>query len=161
MFITRFASRPTRFVDRSSTVTVTALVLAVAAMCLSACAQARAPSDGETDAAPGIDAMTPQVTDAAAPQVDAPAPQVDAPVGPPPCDELYGTVTDYVLCEELPDRCTFNARTNGGNCNTLCAAFGGACITAFDNDPGAPCVANQEDGCGFNADDEICVCSRE
>lgn len=138
------------------------LALAGALLMLGACARAvPGPQDETVDAATGgPDATTPPGADAAAPPIDASA-QVDAPAAPEPCDTLYGDIPGYVLCEEAADSCRFSAVTGGGNCDALCAAYSGTCIAAFDNDPGAPCAATQQDSCATNADDEICVCSRE
>lgn len=111
------------------------------------------------DAPPGggVDAPGQPVTDAAPPAPD--APEIDAP--PAPCDVTYSGAGDYVLCNEEPDRCDFNAVTVDSNCDEVCRTYGGTCITAYDNDPGLPCGYNDEEGClQDNRDDEICACSR-
>lgn len=94
---------------------------------------------------------------------------IDAPIDAPPippatCDELYGDSLEYMLCDEQPSTCEFNVRTNGGNCNQLCSAYGGTCVAAYDNtsDPGAECARIEASGddCTTNRSTEICVCSR-
>ena len=113
-----------------------------------------APVEPTADAAAG-DARTIDASLA----VDAPNTAPDA-ANPVPCDTRYGAVPEYVLCEELPDSCSFNALLNGGNCEQMCAAFEGECLESYDNDPGAPCAANAPEGCAAPRDDQICVCSR-
>lgn len=125
-----------------------------ALLCGSGCDATIGAPHASVDAAAAVDARPNDATgnDGALP--------VDASVDLLSCDESYGTAPDYVLCEQRDDACVFSATTNGGNCNEMCAALGGVCIEAFDNDPGAPCVANPGDNCATTADDEICVCTR-
>ncbi len=114
-----------------------------------------------TDATPigSPDAPLPPIDAQIDAQIDA---KIDAPA-PTTCDERYGQAVEYILCDERPDTCEFNARTDGGNCNQMCAAFGGTCVAAYDNasDPGVECDrVDSNDDCSTNRNTEICVCTR-
>jgi len=78
----------------------------------------------------------------------------------PSCDSQYREASGYLLCAELPERCRFGAVTNG-SCAELCSDFGGACITAFeDDDMGVSCGFTPEHHCLTPLDHQICECSR-
>ncbi len=76
------------------------------------------------------------------------------------CDEQFGTVEGYQLCEETPDTCSFNAVLNQTSCNDLCPMFGSICITSFNNTAGDCASMDIEAPCEEVANDQICVCSR-
>ena len=78
------------------------------------------------------------------------------------CDARYGEAPGYLLCTEDTDACAFAATTGGGTCGELCAAYGGSCLAALDNnnDPGAECTPVGVDACDTPRQTEICVCSR-
>jgi hypothetical protein len=129
--------------------------------------------EGRIGEGTGVDATSVVVVDAAggvvdATAVDAPSPvidaAIDAPAPPATCDDLYGTAVEYILCDQQPDTCEFNVRTNGGNCTQLCYAFGSTCVAAYDNqaDPGTECVRVEATGdvCTTTRNTEICVCTR-
>ena|GEM_PF-4879266 len=103
--------------------------------------------------APSVDAAMPPD----APPSDAALPDAQAAAT---CAELYGMAPDYQLCSETADSCSFNALTDGGNCADMCAAYGGVCLTAYDNNNTDVCVSQGEDTCQTNRHNEICVCSR-
>lgn len=113
-----------------------------------------------TPAAP--DAALPIVPDASPPPVDATPVDTTPDAAPPPptCAEVYGGATDFVLCLETDTTCSFNAFTNGGNCTQMCAAYGGSCVGALDNDYTNVCMAQGTDSCDDHRDNEICICSR-
>lgn len=103
------------------------------------------------------DAQPPQpVADAAPPAPDAVPPE------PGSCDALFNTAVGYQLCSDEADRCSFNAKTAGGNCNAICASFAATCLNAFDNNDAAPCAPIEATGdtCETNRQSEICVCTR-
>jgi hypothetical protein len=110
---------------------------------------------------PAIDAAPPAIDAPIAPPPDAPPGEPDAPALPA-CDDTYGMVPEYLLCEETATTCKFNALTNGGNCLDMCAAYGGTCITAFDNENGVgqECIEVIEETCTVLRTSEICVCTR-
>ncbi|MBL4687912.1 MAG: hypothetical protein JKY37_25200 [Nannocystaceae bacterium] len=78
------------------------------------------------------------------------------------CDEQYGAVAGYELCDEQPDTCSFNALTMRMtiNCNDVCASAGGMCLgTDFNEDP--TCTATGETTCDdMSFGDGICTCDR-
>ncbi len=76
------------------------------------------------------------------------------------CDEQFGAAMGYMLCEELPESCRFNAVTNGGSCDDMCMMFGSTCVTAFNNDMGDCASQMAEAPCAETAMDQICVCDR-
>lgn len=81
--------------------------------------------------------------------------------GPSPsCNELYDQAPGYLLCMETETECHFNANTNGGDCNMMCAAYLGKCIDAFDNSSGCSIIRPDMDDCDTNRGTEICVCSK-
>lgn len=117
----------------------------------------------DVDATAAIDAgEVPADAPADAPAADAatPADAADAQMPLTPCDVTYGAAPGYVLCQEQPDTCEFNATTNGGNCNEMCGNYGGVCIGAYDNERGTPCVRLMAEDCMTNRATEICICSR-
>jgi len=80
----------------------------------------------------------------------------------PTCFDIYGAAPGYVLCEETLSTCEFNANTGGGNCDTMCQSYGGACLEAFDNiDPVCERRGYWGDDCSSNRGNEICVCTRQ
>jgi hypothetical protein len=111
--------------------------------------------------APGTDAVAPG-TDALPPGTDALPPGTDA-AAPPTCADQYALVAAYIPCFETATECGFNANTGGGDCATLCLAFGGICLGAFDNPncPGMECMMNigAGDDCFTDRGTELCVCS--
>lgn len=77
------------------------------------------------------------------------------------CDERYGTVSDYELCEETSDSCSFNAAgTMTTSCDAICEMFGGTCLAANLNETD-PCTSEGPTTCdAMELDDTICICSR-
>lgn len=140
------------------------------ALLVGACGEARLgdPSTGALgeDTSPDAALATPDAF--VAPQVDAaPGPDAELADAAPPdaqpaatCAELYGMAPDYQLCSETPESCSFNALTDGGNCAEMCAAYGGVCLAAYDNNNTEVCASQGEDTCTTNRHNEICVCSR-
>ena len=80
------------------------------------------------------------------------------------CDELFMAAPGYIYCSETPDDCSFNADTNGGTCNQMCASLDSTCVAAFDNPnaAGEECdvIEPNTDTCDTERGTEICVCSR-
>jgi len=83
---------------------------------------------------------------------------------PPSCDDIYGGVTAYALCDATPYTCRFHAQTAGGNCEDLCGGLGYACLDADDDgdnpDAGICETSSTSDDCSTVHSDQICVCSR-
>ena len=79
----------------------------------------------------------------------------------PSCDEQYGDVPDYLLCEESRDSCSFNATLASTiSCTDVCSMFGGECIEAQLNEEDL-CLSTGATDCDQNdVNDNICVCSR-
>jgi hypothetical protein len=101
-----------------------------------------------------------------------PAPDA-APVTPTPdaaptltpeqeCALRYGAVPGFVLCTAT-DTCTFIATNGDTSCGAHCAAAGGVCLSALDNDVGS-CVdleANPTATCETTGKiDLLCTCTR-
>jgi hypothetical protein len=80
----------------------------------------------------------------------------------PSCDEQYGDSPDYLLCEETPESCSFNATiANTISCNDVCSMGGGTCIEAHLNEEDL-CLSTGPAACDQNDfNDGICVCSRD
>ena len=77
------------------------------------------------------------------------------------CDNQYGDVSGYELCDEQPDSCSFRAVGMGvESCDEICETFGGTCISVASN--GADlCVPTGDRTCDFNEfNDAICTCDR-
>jgi hypothetical protein len=80
--------------------------------------------------------------------------------GPPPCDDLYGSVSGFImLCAESATRCEFfYDPSTDNNCNTACNAS--RCITAFSESSGDDCGRSTERPCDTVSNNQICVCER-
>lgn len=77
------------------------------------------------------------------------------------CDEIFGGVPDYELCNETSDSCRFNVTLNMSSCADLCAMFGSMmCVTAFANDASDCASQNAEVACTEVANDNICECAK-
>ncbi|HJL19339.1 MAG TPA: hypothetical protein RMH99_26980 [Sandaracinaceae bacterium LLY-WYZ-13_1] len=123
---------------------------------------------GATDA--GRDAGTRDAgTDAGPPDAgppDAGPPDAGPPdAGPIPCDDVYGSVTDYHACDSPPSECRFYARLDhSASCANVCAEHGGTCLGAQDEagTMGASrCSSVGVESCtSTDYYDAICVCSR-
>lgn len=75
------------------------------------------------------------------------------------CDELFGAVEAYELCEETATTCKFNVTLNQISCADLCSMYGSMmCQTAFTNDASDCASENLEVPCEELANDNICVC---
>lgn len=72
------------------------------------------------------------------------------------CNDMYGTASDFNLCEETSDSCRFYVRTNEDSCTNLCSSFGGACIDNYDGNCGSG-IGSQ--GCNVVHFDQVCICS--
>lgn len=81
---------------------------------------------------------------------------------PASCDEQYGDVADYMLCEETAESCSFNATLGMTiSCDDVCSMFGGSCIEALLNEDDL-CVSTGPTDCGAaDVADNICVCTRD
>lgn len=80
---------------------------------------------------------------------------------PAACDETYGGATDYMLCEETEDSCSFNVTAAmAASCDMICESFGGSCVGAQFNE-GDLCTSTGEATCDdMSANDLICICTR-
>jgi hypothetical protein len=137
------------------------LSLWIAAGCGSGTIGDGQPNSGQPDSQfDPVDATVPD----AVPSPDAPPPPPPDAPPPPSCDELYGAAREYIFCYETETTCAFNARTNGGNCDQMCASLGGTCVAAYDNvsDPGFECdrIVASGDNCTTLRSTEICECTR-
>lgn len=77
------------------------------------------------------------------------------------CDETFGAAPGYLLCEETPDTCSFNATLTMTSCDAMCMMFGSTCTAAFTNmasDCASIDVATTCDDA--TAMDHICVCAK-
>lgn len=77
------------------------------------------------------------------------------------CDDVFGAAPGYVLCEETPDTCSFNATLAMTSCDAMCMMFGSTCTEAFTNmasDCASIDVATTCDDA--TANDHICVCAK-
>lgn len=72
------------------------------------------------------------------------------------CNDMYGTASDFNLCEETTDSCRFYVRTNEDSCTNLCSSFGGACIDNYDGNCSSG-IGSQ--GCNVVHFDQVCICS--
>ncbi len=80
-----------------------------------------------------------------------------APSKPPPtCEEMYGTATNFDLCEETTNSCRFYVMTNEDTCTNLCSSFGGECIDNYDGDCSSG-IGSQ--GCDIVHYDQVCICT--
>ncbi len=77
------------------------------------------------------------------------------------CDEMYGAATDYLLCEEAADSCSFNVTTGmAASCAQVCESFGGMCVAGRLNSKDL-CTADADTTCDdAGNNDLICVCTR-
>lgn len=80
-----------------------------------------------------------------------------APPSPTACNDLYGTASDYLLCEQLDLTCEFNVTLNGQSCDDLCGVYGKSCVTAYSNAAGS-CTRAGADVCSTATADQLCVC---
>jgi hypothetical protein len=105
--------------------------------------------------------QTPRITEICiCERSDTPAP----PPPPPPdadCTELFGSAPEFLLCGATETTCSFNAFTDGGTCEQMCASLGSVCAGAIDND-GSSCteIPGSADTCQTPRQNEICVCER-
>lgn len=124
------------------------------------------------DAPPALDAATDARRDMPrdAPATDAPT-EVDAgrdggpDAGPPAsCDDAYGSLPGYVLCDETATTCTFGVTFSSGalsDCRSVCMTAGGDCREAFRLDAmGGSCALTDRQACGAGSSPAICICSR-
>ncbi len=80
---------------------------------------------------------------------------------PERCTDLFGTAPEFELCDATDETCSFNARTNGGTCDEMCASLGSYCVTAQSNDGPDRCVdSGNPDTCTTPRGTEICTCAR-
>ncbi len=77
------------------------------------------------------------------------------------CDEQYGGVEGYELCDEQPDTCAFNAVVNMmATCNDVCTANGGMCVGTQFNEA-VLCESTGDATCDdMTFGDGICICDR-
>ena len=164
---TRFDKRPNNHTSFLAPKALCALLPICSAFALASCDATI--GSGDDNPPPEVDASEPAVDSAVEPdapqtQPDAASPVPDAAPTLTSCNELYGAAPEYVLCQQLDLTCEFNVLTNGGNCNQMCANFGGSCVAAYDNDtgPDLDCVRKEASGddCTTNRNTEICICTR-
>ncbi|MCA9655670.1 MAG: hypothetical protein H6712_00245 [Myxococcales bacterium] len=75
------------------------------------------------------------------------------------CDEVFGAVAGYELCEETGTTCKLNVTLSQTSCTDLCGMYGAMmCQTAFTNDASDCASEVMEVSCDEVADDNICVC---
>lgn len=77
------------------------------------------------------------------------------------CDDVFGAAPGYLLCEETPTTCSFNATLTMTSCDAMCMMFGATCSAAFTNtasDCASMDVATTCDDA--TANDHICVCNK-
>lgn len=75
------------------------------------------------------------------------------------CDAVFGGIADYMLCEETPTECTFNATVNMMGCESACASVGATCVGAQTNDM-TGCTASGDTTCDdLTFGDGICTCA--
>ena len=81
---------------------------------------------------------------------------------PSGCEERFGSVPDFILCQETASTCSFNAFTDGGTCDQMCRSQGSRCVGALDNhnDEGVECIPIGRDTCQTPRTTEICICER-
>jgi hypothetical protein len=79
---------------------------------------------------------------------------------PGACDMMYGGATDYMLCMETADSCSFNTTIGMAmSCTDVCTSFGGTCVGAELNDAEL-CTSTGAGTCDqADVSDIICVCS--
>lgn len=76
------------------------------------------------------------------------------------CTELFGGLSQFILCEETATSCRFTAVLGGVSCNDTCAGAGQTCIQAIRNASNV-CEESEPGGtCDEQVNDQICVCSR-
>jgi hypothetical protein len=76
------------------------------------------------------------------------------------CDDLFGAVQGYMLCEEQADRCVFSFAIGGTSCDAVCGGLGSQCLTAQDNADAEPCTPLATETCDVIRNSEICTCTR-
>jgi hypothetical protein len=112
------------------------------------------------DAAPGTDGGQDAGTDAS---MDA---AVDAGIDAAPrptCDDVFGDLPGYELCDESVDSCTFDVDTNQTPCRQICSDRGTVCTGVLANPTQGGCEVVDTDpphDCDTNQATEICICSR-
>jgi len=90
------------------------------------------------------------------------------------CDELYGDIAGYELCDQTGSSCTFyrNNRPEGEeeiSCAAICVSRGALCLNAYDEgEPNAcevgdmlcedPLACEEIPPCQVLAADSVCVC---
>lgn len=114
--------------------------------------------------APAEDGGAPDAGAPDAGEPDAGFPDAGFPdAGPPPCADVFGGVTGFVLCAETPVACELNANTGAyapNTCRTVCESVGKACLGALDN-AAEPCgPTGTVDTCDTPRNTEICTCAR-
>ena len=83
-----------------------------------------------------------------------------APAGMVLLRSMYGGATDYMLCMETADSCSFNTTIGMAmSCTDVCTSFGGTCVGAELNDVDL-CTSTGAGTCDqADVSDIICVCS--
>ncbi|HUS64048.1 MAG TPA: hypothetical protein VMZ28_05870 [Kofleriaceae bacterium] len=87
---------------------------------------------------------------------DAPVPDAG---GPSACDETFGGIDEYELCEETTETCTFGGFIDG-TCDEMCEMFDTTCESAHDSDIGAVCESVADTGCATAHSRAMCTCVR-
>ncbi len=77
------------------------------------------------------------------------------------CQEIYGSLQDFLLCEEVENECVFYTWLNQLSCSEVCESAGGTCIGAYGNGLLLPCVTlSAPRSCDERRNDHLCVCDR-
>ena len=76
------------------------------------------------------------------------------------CDDIYGAVAGYTLCEHTRTTCRFRFKTRSEwSCQSVCGSVGRACVWAAENDSEA-CEEDDEVSCTAKDREAICECDR-
>jgi hypothetical protein len=77
------------------------------------------------------------------------------------CDEIFGAAPGYLLCEETPETCSFNATLTMTSCDSMCMMFGSTCTGVFTNTASDCASIDVATTCDdATANDQICVCAK-
>lgn len=75
------------------------------------------------------------------------------------CQQTFGALPNFILCEQTATTCEFNVVLNNSDCTTLCGSLGKTCIGAMNNGTNSctPVLPNS-DTCDTPRIDQICIC---
>ncbi len=83
---------------------------------------------------------------------------IDAGLEPATCNDTFGDLPGYQLCEMASGSCTFQVATPG-TCAAICGELGSECLASFDSEVECEPVSEDE-ACGVPHDEQMCVCGR-